>query len=105
MKYSTISGIVMALTIVEPALADASGGYDHPHMFGGRGVGMFFGPVLMLILLAALIAGIVILVRWMAPETGDTEKRNSALNALDLRFANGEVDAKDYAERRKLLIG
>lgn len=105
MKYFTISGIVMALTIVGPALADASGGYDHPHMFGGGGVGMFFGPVLMLILLAALIAGIVILVRGMAPETGDTEKRNSALNALDLRFVNGEVDAKDYAERRKLLIG
>lgn len=106
MKHSVISSAVFALTFVGPAFADASGGYDHPHMFGANGFGMFLGPVFMLILLAALIVGILALIRWMAPGSDFSEqKSNNALSALDLRFANGEVDAKEYAERKKLLIG
>lgn len=106
MKHSAILSVVPALMFVGPAFADASGGYDHPHMFGGNGVSMFLGPVFMLVLLAVLIVGIVALIRWMAPGTGfSEEKDNNALKALDLRFANGEVDAKEYAERKKLLIG
>ena len=106
MKHSVISSAVFALAFVGPAFADASGRYDHPHMFGANGFGMFLGPVFMLVLLAALIVGIVALIRWMASGNGFSEdKGKTALNALDLRFANGEMDAKEYAERKKLLIG
>ena len=105
MKQSVISGVALALTLAGPALADASSGYDHPHMFGAHGFGMFLGPVFMLVLLAALVVGIVALIRWMAPGTGFSEGRgDSALNTLNLRFANGEMDAEEYAERKKLLI-
>ena len=101
MKHSVIPSVVLALTFVGPALAGASGGYDHPHMFGSNGFGMF-----MLVLCVALIVGAVALIRWMTSGRGFSEENgNNALNTLNLRFANGEMDAKEYAERKKLLIG
>lgn len=104
MKRSGISILLLASVFAGPALADAQGGYNYPHMYGDYGAGMFLGPIFMLILLAALVAGIVGLIRWMAPDVVSSEKAgNNALNALDLRFANGEIDAKEYAERKKLL--
>jgi uncharacterized membrane protein len=30
---------------------------------------------------------------------------NKALDALNLRLANGEIDAKEYADRKKLMLG
>ncbi|MCD9147332.1 SHOCT domain-containing protein [Pseudophaeobacter flagellatus] len=104
MKLLGISNFALAVILATPAVADASGGYSHPHMYAEHGFGMFLGPVFMLVLLAALVVGIVALIRWMAPNAGFTEgKSNSALDALNLRFANGEIDAKEYAERKKLL--
>ena len=106
MKAAKILGVALGLTLVGPALADTAGGYDHPHMLGGGGFGSFLGPVFMLVLLAALVVGILALIRWMVPGTGfSDEKGNAALNALNLRFANGELDAKEFAERKKLLLG
>ena len=106
MRYSVIPSAVIALTFVGPVFADASGGYDHPHMFGGNEFSMFMGPVFMMVLLAALIVGGVALIRWITSGSGvSDEKGNTALNTLNLRFANGDIDAKDYAERKKLLIG
>ena len=106
MKCSFVSVVALALMTTGPAIADSSSGYGHSHMYETHGFGMFFGPVFMLVLLAALIVGMVALIRWMAPASGPSEGKNdSALNALNLRFANGEIDAKEYAERKKILIG
>jgi len=106
LKRSFISGVALAIVIAGPAFPDASDGYGHSHMYETHGFGMFLGPVFMLALLAALIVGIVALIRWMAPASEPSEEKNdSALNALNLRFANGEIDAEEYAARKKLLIG
>lgn len=106
MKLLAISNFAMVAMLSNPALADVSGGYNHPHMYGEYGFGMFLGPVFMLVLLAALVVGIVALIRWMTPHTSSSgENSNSALHALNLRFAHGEIDAKEYAERKKLLAG
>ena len=105
MKHSVIPSVVLALTFVGPALAEASGGYGHPHMFGANGFGMFMGLAFMLALCVAMIVGVVALIRWMTSGSGFSEANgNNALSALNLRFANGEMDAKEYAERKKLLI-
>ncbi|MDF1671630.1 MAG: hypothetical protein P1U83_18700 [Roseovarius sp.] len=105
MKQLGISNLALLMVFANPALADATGGYGHQHTYGEYGFGMFLGPVFMLVLLAALVVGIVALIRWMAPGAGVSEnKGNSALSALNLRFANGEIDAKEYAERKKLLV-
>lgn len=107
MKASSILISILIVTYTNPALADTTDRYGHPHMYGDYGFGMFLGPVFMLVFLAALVVGIVALIRWIAPSSSfaDEKPSNSALNALNLRFANGEIDAKEYAERKKLLLG
>jgi len=106
MKYQVVSSAVAALAFAGTAFADVPIGYDRSHMYGADGIGMILGPVFMLVFLAALVVGIVALVRWMSPNGGASEdKGNNARSALDLRFANGEIDTKEYAERKSLLAG
>ena len=100
-----------ALVAAGPALADLpSRSYDgYRHMmgdFGYGGFGMIWGAFLMIVLLAALVAGVVALMRWgtlSGPANGGTGGR--ATEVLDMRFANGEIDAEEYAQRKKLLVG
>ena len=68
----------------------------------GYGIGMMFGPVLWLIVIGLIIAGVI----WMVRRTDGAHpvsKQSGALAELDLRFARGEIDADDYAARKKLL--
>ena len=106
MKYQVVSSAVATLAFAGTAFADVAGGYGRSHMYGPDGYGMILGPVFMLVFLAAVVVGIVALVRWVSPNGGASEDKGSnARNALDLRFANGEIDAKEYAERKSLLAG
>jgi putative membrane protein len=109
MKNLIIHSLFLPTASALPAYADSADGYSHTHMmgaYGTEGFGMFLGPIFMLVLLAALVVGIVALIRWIAPSAGITGTiENNALNSLNLRFANGEIDAKEYAERKKLLLG
>lgn len=60
---------------------------------------MILGFGLMVLVVAALIAGVVWLVRNL---TGDhnTTGRPRAIEQLELRYANGEIDRDDYLQRR-----
>lgn len=84
----------------QPAFADPEG-YDH--MMGwGYGFGMMFGPVLWLIVLGLVVAGVI----WMVRRFDDRpapQRTSGALAELDLRFARGEIDAEEYTQRKKLL--
>ncbi|WP_223877680.1 SHOCT domain-containing protein [Histidinibacterium aquaticum] len=97
-----IRGILVATLFATPALADPD---VYAHMDGwsyGHGVGMMFGPVLWLIVLGLVVAGVI----WFARQNDGTTPRGgkgSARNELDMRFAKGEIDADDYAARKKLL--
>lgn len=88
--------------IATPVMADPEG-YGHMTGWGyGHGIGMVFGPVLWLIVLGLVVAGIIWLIRRLdggMPQPG----RSNALAELDLRFARGEIDVDDYAARKKLL--
>ena len=59
----------------------------------------------MLLFVALLVVGIVVLVR----SSSGGVPRNAeptggrALDILDERFARGEIDAKEYEERRRIL--
>jgi putative membrane protein len=101
--------LTLVLAPTMPAFAESVDGYGHSHMMGGYGTdgfGMFLGPVFMLVLLAALVVGIVALIRWMAPGSGFSGgMENNALSALNLRLANGDIEAEEYAARKKLLLG
>lgn len=90
-----------------PALAQRQGGsYGHPHMWDGGGWWMFLGPLWMIVILGVLIAGVVLLVRWLgSSHAGGSGQapRSTALDILKERFARGEIDKEEFEERRRFL--
>ena len=98
-----------AALVAAPAAAQQGQGgyYGHPHMWDGGGWWMLLGPLWMLIILGVLIAGIVLLVRWLGggPVVGGHGPAASsrALDILKERFARGEIDEEEFEKRRRLL--
>lgn len=79
-----------------------------PHMmgwgWGGGGYGMIFGPLFMIVLMAAAVALILVFARavggpWHAPVSSG----RTALDILKERFARGEIDKQEYEDRRRVL--
>lgn len=83
--------------------------YGHDMMWGGSqwgGFGMILGPIFMILIVVAIIAGTVFLVRHFGgPEmTGSGHAvHDRALALLKERYAKGEIDSKEFEERKKLL--
>ena len=70
--------------------------------YGGYGGG-FFGAVPMLLWWALIIAGIVVLARWISSGGSGWHRGSSADQALSVlreRYARGEID-KDEFDKRK----
>ena len=78
-----------------------------PHMmWGGGWYGMIFGPLFMLVLLLALIAGVALIARWFGVTRYETPPHHAERAPLDIlkeRFARGEIDKEEYEERRRVL--
>ncbi len=100
---------VSSLGLSGPAMAQ--GIPEHPHFFGGEGMGMgammVFGPLFFLVFLAVAVAVVVLLIRWLGegrsyaghpPSSG-----RSPLDILRERFARGEIDKAEFDERRHVL--
>ena len=67
---------------------------------------MFFGPLFMIVTLAALVAAIVFLVRWLGggmPGATLLPPAKTSLDILKERFAKGEIDKTEFEERRRVL--
>lgn len=64
-----------------------------------------FGPLMMIAFVAAVVAVIVLLVRWFADRrpAARTSTGNNALDILKERFARGEIDKEEYEERKRIL--
>jgi putative membrane protein len=76
-------------------------------MWGG-GWGMIFGPIFMILVLAALIAVVVLIVRWLGgpwqyPAPHHPPPGRPPLDILKERFARGEIDKDEFEERRRVL--
>jgi putative membrane protein len=75
----------------------------------GGGFGMIIGFLLMLIFLAGIIAVIAWSFRFFTTGSTRTEtdapetNRENALGILKERFAKGEIDAQEFAERKRIL--
>ena len=78
-----------------------------PGMMGGYGMGWGFGWFFMLLWWALIIAGIVVLVRWLAGTSRDSHNiaGKTALDILKERYARGEINRETYEQMRRDLTG
>ena len=106
---------VSAAVVLAPALswAQSPGEPDRylygPHMMWGGWYGMIFGPLFMILVLVAVIAGVGLVGRWFgmpwygAPPPHPAPPGRTPLDILKERFARGEIDKEEFEERRRLL--
>jgi putative membrane protein len=107
MKFSIPVVTAAALDLV-PTWALAQGpsdtdsyGYGPHMMWWGGGYGMIFGPLIMILVLAAVIAAAVLLVRWVGgPWPATAPSHHTPLDILKERYARGEIDKEEYMRRR-----
>ncbi|MDI1237589.1 MAG: SHOCT domain-containing protein [Polaromonas sp.] len=71
--------------------------YDGGYMTGMHGLGW-----LVLLVLLVLLAGIFLFGRGRYPDRGD-DRRETPLEALRRRLANGDITVAEYEERKALL--
>ncbi|MCJ7663854.1 MAG: SHOCT domain-containing protein [Desulfobacterales bacterium] len=80
-------------------------GWGHgPWMMGGNGMG-WFGGIFMVIFWIAVVIGIVFLIRWLMQSTrGGAGSTESALEILKRRYAAGEINKKEFDQKKKDLL-
>jgi putative membrane protein len=87
------------------------GQYNHGHdmMWGSNqwgGFGMVLGPIFMILIVVGIVAAIIYLLRLFGvagPATSSHAAHDRALVLLKERYAKGEIDSTEFAERKKLL--
>ncbi len=107
MKRFIVSTAVWLVVSSAVWAQDNSFGYGHPHMsgWGYDGGLMLLGPVFMLVILALLVAGVVAVARSTTRSTDNGGLvSDSAMAVLNQRFAKGDIDAKEFSERKQLLL-
>jgi putative membrane protein len=113
-----VAGALITALAFTPGWALAQGqpagekyGYGPGMMWwDGGGYGMFFGPLFMILTLVVVIAAIVLLVQWLGGGPWQGVQRlqqmppeRTPLDILKERYARGEIDKKEFEERRKTL--
>lgn len=92
-------------------IPDRYGSFGHGHdmMWGSGqwgGFGMVLGPIFMILIVVGIVAGIIYLLRMFGmagPASGNDAAHDRALALLKERYAKGEIDSTEFAERKKLL--
>jgi putative membrane protein len=103
--------LAVAPSFVGSAIAQQSRPeYYHygPHMMWGEGYGWFLGPIVWLLFIVVAIIVVVLVLRWLGVSGGPAAglpgtAARTPLDILKERFAKGEIDKKEYDERRKVL--
>ena len=103
--YTYATTVLLTILSATSSLAQPQGDWGWWGM-PGRGYGMF-GGVGLIVILVGIILLIVLLVRSFGGSSTsgglNAPPRATPLDILKDRFAKGEIDKKEYEERRKLL--
>ena len=106
--FLSIAALLAMLGAPPVAWAQQQGGRGYsPHMMWDGGLWMFFGPLMMIVFIAAIVAVVVLMVRWLGgPGHGTAPHPPPSRTPLDIlkeRFARGEIDKEEFEERRRTL--
>ncbi|MCC6611019.1 MAG: SHOCT domain-containing protein [Burkholderiales bacterium] len=74
------------------------------HM-GGYGGGWGFGPLSMALFWILIIAGIVVLGKWIFDRSGGAPRGKSALDILEERYARGEIGKEEFEQKKRDIEG
>ena len=105
-----VSAFVLWLLDSTPSYAQWRGygdwGWSGPGMMGGGWGG--FGWIFMIIFWGLIIAGLILLIRWLVglsrSRTPYNKDRDSALEILRQRYAKGEIDKEEFDQKKKDLM-
>jgi putative membrane protein len=119
---SVVAGAATAALALAPAWALAQqtpAPNPEPNRYGygpymmmdwtGWAYGMFFGPLFMILVLAAVIVVAVVIIRGLggpqlwSPPPHPMPPGRTALDILKERYARGEIDKQEFEERRRVL--
>ena len=110
-KPMLFAALPTAMAVGNPAFADQPnqpGYYYGPGMmWDGGWLGMVFGSLMMILVVAAIVVLVVLAVRWLGTSgQGGGPPASGSKTALDIlkeRLARGEIDTAEFEERRRAL--
>lgn len=111
MKKIYLLSIIFSVLVLGLGTADLVSAQNLQDYYGNSMMGFgygynLFGPIFMILFWVIVIVGIVALVKWLiiSQKNDYKSKSKNALDILEQRYAKGEIDKKEFEEKKKDLI-